>query len=91
MIRIPAPYLGGLTVLTISASIVLGHAALGASATSTTKLSTRTELALVVSPVSAAGRQQIEATELAENCYLEVQEDLTPQGKTLSQIVHECD
>ena len=29
--------------------------------------------------------------DLAENCYLEVQEDLTPQGRTLSQTVHECD
>ena len=91
MIRIPAPYLRGLAVLTISACFVLGHTTLAASATSTTRLSARTQLALIMSPIGAVGRQRVEAIELAENCYLEVQEDLTPQGKTLSQIVHECD
>ena len=91
MVRIPAPYLRGLAVLTIGASFVLGHATLAASATSTIKHPARTQLALGLSPISAAGPQQTEAIELADNCYLEVQEDLTFQGKMLSQIVHECD
>jgi hypothetical protein len=91
MFRIPASYLRGLAVLAVGASFVLAHAAPAASSTGAAKLTARTQLDLAVSPVGAAGRQQREAMDLAENCYLEVQEDLTPQGRTLSQIVHECD
>ena len=91
MIRIPAPYLRGLAVLTIGTSFVLGYAALAATDASASRPAAPTQVAIVFSPAGAAGRQQAQSMALAENCYLEVQEDLTPQGKTVSRIVHECD
>jgi hypothetical protein len=91
MIRIPAPYLRGLAVLTIGATFVIGHAALAAPEASTGKLSAGTQVAAVYVEKTVPERQVVEGVELAENCYLEAQEDLTPQGETISQIVHECD
>jgi apolipoprotein N-acyltransferase len=91
MIRIPAPYLRGLAVLTLGASFVLGHAALAAPQSSPAKPGVRVQVAQAVSQDSIADLPEGEATELAENCYLEVQKDRTPQGKVVSRIVHECD
>lgn len=91
MIRIPAPYLRGLAVLTLGASFVLGHAALAAPQSSLAKPGARVQVAQAVSQDSIADLPEGEAVELAENCYLEVQKDRTPQGKVVSRIVHECD
>ena len=90
MIRIPAPCLRGLVVLTVGLTFVLGHAALAAPTASTSKPAARTHLAWALGQ-DAALRQDLGRLELAENCYLEVQEDLTPEGKTVSRLVHECD
>jgi len=91
MIRISAPYLRGLAVLTIGATFVLSHAALAAPEAGTGKLGARTQVAAAYVESTVPERQAVKSVELAENCYLEAQEDLTPQGETISQIVHECD
>jgi hypothetical protein len=91
MIRIPAPYLRGLAVLSVGLTFVFGHAALATPGANASKPAARTQLALSLVQDGAMWRQGPDALELAENCYLEVQEDLTPEGKTVSRIVHECD
>ena len=91
MICISAPYLRGLAVLSVGLTFVLGHAALAAPSANAFKPAARTQLALSLGQDGAMGRQRPDALELAENCYLETQEDLTPEGKTVSRIVHECD
>ncbi len=91
MIRIPAPYLRGLAVLTIGATFVISHAALAAPEAGASKLDARTQVAAVYVENTVPERKAAEGVELAENCYLEAQEDLTPRGETISQIVHECD
>jgi hypothetical protein len=90
MIRISAPYLRGLAVLSVGLTFVLGHAALASPGANASKPAARTQLALSLGQ-DAALRQDLGNLELAENCYLEVQEDLTPEGKTVSRLVHECD
>lgn len=90
MIRIPAPYRRGLTVLTIGAALMLGHAALAASGSNGTSAS-RTQMALGVSQDGEEAQQDIHGMNLAENCYLEVQKVRTPQGRTVTRMVHECD
>lgn len=91
MIRIPAPYLRGLAVLSVGLTFVLGHASMAAPGANASKPAARTQLALSLVQDGAMGRQGPNALDLAENCYLETQEDLTPEGKTVSRLVHECD
>ncbi|MBL0407757.1 hypothetical protein JKG68_28020 [Microvirga aerilata] len=91
MIRIPAPYLRGLAVLTLAASFVLSHSAQAAPQSSSSAPGARIHVAEALSQDGLTDLPEGEALELAENCYLEVQKDRTPQGRVLSRIVHECD
>ncbi len=90
MIRIPAPYRRGLTVLSIGAALVLGHGALAASAESQ-KSAPGTQMALALGQDGVEMQQDGTSLHLADNCYLEVQKVRTPQGKTMSRLVRECD
>ena len=91
MIRIPAPYLRGLAVLSLGASFVLSHAALAAPQSSSSVPGARIHVAEASGQDGLTDLPEGEALELAENCYLEVQKDRTPHGKVLSRIVHEYD
>ncbi len=91
MIRIPASYLRGLAVLTLGATFVLGHAALAAPQGVSSQPDVRSQVAELLGQDLVDEQQETAGIELAENCYLEVQEHRTPQGKVVSRIVHECD
>jgi hypothetical protein len=90
MIRIPAPYLRGVAVLTIGAAFLISHAALAAPQTGA-KAEASMQMAFVESHDGDESLQNVQGLELAENCYLEVQKHRTPQGRVVSRIVHECD
>ena len=90
MIRIPAPYLRSIAVLTLSASFLISHAALAAPQTAA-KAEASMQMAFVESHNGEESLHDVHNLELAENCYLEVQKHPTPQGKVVSRIVHECD
>ena len=90
MTRIPATYLRGVAVLTLSATLVISHAAFAAP-----QMSARAEASMQMASVEShdgeENPQDVQGLELAENCYLEVQKHRTSQGKVVSRIVHECD
>jgi hypothetical protein len=90
MIRIPAPYLRGVTALTIGATLVIGHAAFAAAGTGA-KAEALMQVAFVESHDGEESLHDVQNLVLAENCYLEVQKHRTPQGKVVSRVVHECD
>ena len=90
MTRIPAPFLKGVAVLTIGATLVISHAAFAAPQMSA-KAEASMQMASVESHDGEESVQDVKGLELAENCYLEVQKHRTPQGKIVSRIVHECD
>jgi len=91
MIRIPAPYLRGLAVLTLGATFTLGRAALAAPHGSSANAGTGHQVAALLSQHAEAAQQEAQSIDLAESCYWEVQRDRTPHGKVVSQMVHECD
>jgi hypothetical protein len=90
MIRIPAPYLRGVTVLALGATLVISHAAFAAPQTGV-KHEASMQMAAVESHDGEESLQDVQGLKLAENCYLEVQKHRTPQGKVVSRLVHECD
>ena len=90
MIRIPAPLLRGIAVLTIGATLVISHAAFAAPHTGATAEASM-QMAAVESHDGEESLHDVQNIELAENCYLEVQKHRTPQGKIVSRIVHECE
>ena len=90
MIRIPAPYLRGVAILTVGATLVIGHAAFAAAGTGA-KAEASMQMAFVESHDGKETLHDVQNLALAENCYVEVQKHRTPQGKIVSRIVHECD
>jgi hypothetical protein len=90
MIRIPAPYLRGVAVLTIGATLVISHAAFAAPQAGATPEASM-QMAFVEGYDGEESLHDVQNLELAENCYLEVQKHRTSQGKVVSRIVHECD
>ncbi|WP_201864602.1 hypothetical protein [Microvirga soli] len=90
MIRIPAPFLRGVAVLTIGATLVISHAAFAAPQAGA-RPEAPMQIAFVESHDGEEGLHNGQNLELAENCYLEVQKHRTPRGKVVSRVVHECD
>jgi len=80
-----------MAVLTIAAAVVSAHAAWAVSDTSSSAHRARSRIAQVTSLADTEGQQGRDGIALAENCYLDVQEDRMPGGTTVSRTVHECD
>jgi len=90
MTCIPAPFLRGVAVLTLSATLVISQTAFAAPQMSA-KAEASMQMASVENHDGEESLHDVKGLELAENCYLEVQKHRTPQGKVVSRVVHECD
>jgi hypothetical protein len=90
MTLLPAPLLRGLSVLAIGGAIAISHVTFASAAP--TKLMQVASASAALSKGDVATTGSISADEaLGENCYLELVQEKSARGKTVTRRVHECD
>ncbi len=88
MTTLPAPLLRGLTVIAIGGALAISHIAFASAAPKPAQIAATS----VVSKVDVTTTGSINSgEELGENCYIELVQERSARGKTLTRRVHECD
>ena len=88
MTTLPAPLLRGLTVIAIGGALAISHITFASAAPKPAPIASPT----VGSKVDVTTTGPINSgEELGENCYIELVQERSARGKTLTRRVHECD
>jgi multidrug efflux pump subunit AcrA (membrane-fusion protein) len=90
MTLLPAPLLRGLSVLAIGGAIAISHITFASAGPTKPVQVASASAAVPKMDVTTTG--SISADEaFGENCYLELVQEKSARGKTVTRRVHECD
>ena len=90
MTFLPAPLLRGLSVLAIGGALAIGHITFASAAPVQPMQAASASAAMAKGDVATTGSVGSDEA-LGENCYLELVQEKSARGKTVTRRVHECD
>jgi len=90
MTFLPAPLLRGLSVLAIGGALAIGHITFASAAPVQPMQAASASAVMAKGDVATTGSIGSDGA-LGENCYLELVQEKSARGKTVTRRVHECD